>query len=256
MQNCMNDFVVSLIPSIDPPFRPQYHLLIIQYQENSSSNYSADLKASLLNSKSTEGITGNISQALSLNFDIISAFGYGFAAKLSIDISSAKARILADSLLRGENGKTIHFENTSTYRYRELVDDENVGVVRELTTGLVIDIDGRTDKNGFVYMDVSVQLSKQGADLSGRGSPPPTSKRQVETSVNTKNGVPVRIAGIVLREDSNYSNGIFPLGSTGSKQEISEFVIYILPFSTPVREGLEYLPDPEVMFNELVKYAQ
>ena len=245
----------SFIEPLDqPPTQTQYHVLIIQYHQNSSSNYSAELKASVLNSQSREGVTAEFSQVLNLNFDIISAFGYGFAADLSFDISSSKARILVDNLLRGEDGRTVHFENTSTYRYRELADDDKQGVIRELTTGFIIDIDGRSDNNGFVHMDILVQLSKQGTDSSKTGTPPPTSKRQLKTSVNAASGTPVRIAGIVLREDSNYQNGIFPLGGTGAQQEISEFVIYILPFSIPANEDMGSLPDPNDMYRELVKY--
>lgn len=243
----------SFIDPIDkPPVQTQYHILIIQYQQNSSSNYSGDLGISVLNDDSEDGITADLSQVLNLNFDIVSAFGYGFAADLSLDISSSRARILADNLLRGESGKPIHFENTSTYRYREVTDNNSPGVIRELTTGLMIDIIGRADNEDFVHMDVSVQLSKQGVDVSNRGSLPPSTARRLETSLNTPSGTPVRIAGIVLQEDSSYSSGIFPLANTGDSQEQSEFVIYILPFSIPVVGDREYLPDPETMFWELV----
>jgi len=242
-----------LIDPIDkPPVQTQYHILIIQYQHNNTSNYAAELGIAPLNKDSTEGAGANLSQALNLNFDIISAFGYGFAADLSFDIASSRALILVDNLLRGESGKPTHFENTSTYRYREVTENNSLGIVRELTTGLIIDITGRVDHADLVYMNVSIQLSKQGVNVLNRGTLPPSTARIVETSVNTASGIPVRIAGLVLEENSAYSNGIFPLGGTGNSREVSEFVIYILPFAVSTDDGRNYLPDPETMFRELV----
>ncbi len=249
------DHVDRPIPQI------RYELLVIQYQEGASLTWNRSAENKLIEeSTGEEGdgtveavaeaaknvFLGSIGELLSLSFDIVSTFGYQFAVKFSLELGKNTAQILADTTLNGLSGEDIKFQNTNTFRYRDIEIDpdtgeqRNTGVTREITSGLIIDINGWVSGNGMITMDVSATVSKRGANVSSTtGSPPPTSEKIVSTHVRTRSGEPIIISGLIQQELNESEKKLPGLGdipiagapfkNKNKTQETSEMVIYIVP---------------------------
>lgn len=215
------------LAAVDRPI-PQikYELLVIQHQEgrqlshdfslsnNVLSQYSPSLGTSSTVTSATTGSTfpataflGNIGKLLSLSFDVVSTFGYLFALNLNASLGNAQARVLADTTLNGLSGQSIKFQNTETYRYRDTFINPDTGkvdpngVVREITSGLIVDINGWVSGDGMITMNVAATISKQGTSSStSAGSLPPTSEKIVNTQVRTASGSPVVIGGLIEQD--------------------------------------------------------
>jgi len=228
-----------------PTPQVRYQFLVIKYQEGESLNWGASLESSLTSSDSKNAFLGTIGQLLSLNFDIVSTFGYQFAVKLNLDLSSNKARILADTTLNSISGEEVIFRNTETFRYRDIEIDENgnprpTGVIREITAGLIFSIKGWISGDEMITMDVKATLSKKGTDVNiATGSLPPTSENIINTKVRTYSGEPIVIGGL-MREEKRVNVQKIPvlgdiplIGYLFQKKkeslENSELVIYIQP---------------------------
>ena len=114
----------------------------MQYQDGQTFNSSALFEAGPEPRTGTRtALLGTMGNLLSLNFDIVSTFGYQFALQLNLDLSTNRARVLADTTLVGLSDQEINFQNTETFRYREIEVDEDgktkyTGVTREITAGL------------------------------------------------------------------------------------------------------------------------
>lgn len=233
---------------IDQPV-PQirYDLLVIQYQHGENDDFSYSFENQVLQDGATSAFLGSIGQLLGLNLNIVSTFGYMFAIKLNVDIGTDRASVLADTTLNGISGQRIKFQNTNTYRYRDAEIDPDTGsatdtgVTREITSGLIIEIDGWVSGNDVITMDVSATVSKQGADTSGTstGSLPTTSEKVVSTHVRTASGEPVVIGGLIQQDYEERIKKIPLLGDipwvgkafqqrTGSLEN-TELAIYIVP---------------------------
>lgn len=230
---------------VDRPI-PQirYDLLVIQYQEGESLNFSSSWSNEVAEEGAETTFLGSIGQLMTLNFDIVSNFGYLFAADLSLDIAETRAIIMADTTLNGLSGEDLKFQNTNTYRYRDYEIDpdtgetRSTGVTRELTSGLIINLNGWVSGDGMITMQVSATVSKQGSDSSS-GNPPTTSEKVVTTHVRTPSGKPVIIGGLI-QQDENYSINKIPilgdiplLGLLFQNRvesiDTTELVIYVVP---------------------------
>jgi type II secretory pathway component GspD/PulD (secretin) len=224
----------------------RYELLVVQYEAGESLNWGVSLDTSSLTGVEQNAFLGSIGKLLSLNFDIVSTFGYLFAIKLNADLGTNKANVLADTTLNGISGQEIKFQNTTTTRYREVEIDPNTGkpnftgVTREVTSGLIISMNGWVSGDGIITMKVSSTVSKQGADTSATtGNPPPTSEKVVATNVRTISGKPVVIGGLMQQEKTYIVNKVPFLGDIPllgllfqSKSDTltnTELVIYIVP---------------------------
>jgi type II secretory pathway component GspD/PulD (secretin) len=223
----------------------RYQLLVIQYNESEGLNWANSFEASLAKAGSRTAFLGKVGQLLSLNFDVISIFGYQFALKLNTDLSTSKARILADTTLNGISGQQIRFQNTETFRYREVEIDEEgnriyTGITREITAGLIFDIAGWVSGDGMITMGVKATVSKRGTDVSlTSGSLPPTSENVIDTQVRTFSGEPVVIGGLIRQEVGSTVSRVPLLGdipvlgylfqSRKETAESTELVVYILP---------------------------
>ena len=175
---------------------------------------------------------------------------------MNAKISDSEARILADTTLNGLTGEDISFQNTNTYRYRDMEIDpdtgevKSTGVTREITSGLIISINGWVSGDNMVTMDVKSTVSKRGADVSSStGNPPPTSEKVISTHVRTQSGEPVIISGLLQQErDVIYQKtpilSSIPLLGWLFTSEVetstnTELIIYIVPFiEYPERERL------------------
>lgn len=233
---------------IDKPI-PQirYELLVVQYQESRNKDFNLSASNEILKEGAQTSILGTLGNLLNLNLDIVSTFGYQFAVNLNAKLNNSEARILADTTLNGLTGENISFQNTNTYRYRDMEIDpdtgkaKSTGVTREITSGLIININGWVSGDEMITMNVKSTVSKRGADVSSTsGNPPPTSEKVINTHVRTPSGKPVIIGGLLQQEKdiawqkTPFLSSIPLLGwlftSRVETFENTELVIYIVPY--------------------------
>jgi type II secretory pathway component GspD/PulD (secretin) len=241
------DLFLKDLEIIDRPQpRIRYDLFIIQVQESSNLNWSVQAEARSVRPGDRTMVTGQLGNLLNLNFDIITVFGYQFAAKLNLAISDSKANVFADTTLFGLSGQEIKFQNTSTYRYRDSNIDPNTGkpiytgVTREIVSGLVLEIKGWVSGDGMITTTVTASVSKRGAEVSSAaGNPPPTSERVLTTQVRARSGETVVLSGL-RQNDSSIVEQRLPLfskipllgwlfKSKNNSNENSQMIIYLVP---------------------------
>jgi type II secretory pathway component GspD/PulD (secretin) len=235
---------------IDMP-KPQirYQLLVIQYQRSENLNWNKSLTINSSSADPGRVLSGTFSNLFNINFDIISGFGYQTAVQLNLQLGEDKARVLADTTLNGISGQDIKFENTNTFRYRDTTIDPETGkpfytgTTREITSGLVLGVNGWVSGDGMITMKVNAAISKQddsGSNTSATTNPPPTSERVVNTQVRTKSGTPVVIGGLLQIEKTESVKKTPLLGSIpligklfqdiDRSDVTTEMVIYIIPY--------------------------
>jgi len=229
-----------------PQPRIRYDLFIIQVQESSSLSWNAQAEARFVRPGDRTMVTGQLGNLLNLNFDIITVFGYQFAAKLNLAISDNKANVFADTTLFGLSGQEIKFQNTSTYRYQDSHIDPDTGkpaysgVTREIVSGLVLEIKGWVSGDGMITTNVTASVSKRGAEISSaRGNPPPTSERVLTTQVRARSGETVVLSGLrqndssIVEQRLPFFSKIPLLGwlfkSKNNSTENSQMIIYLVP---------------------------
>jgi len=245
-----NERKVMFLKDLEVIDRPQprirYDLFIIQVQESSNLNWNPQAEVRFVRPGDRTMVTGQLGNLLNLNFDIITVFGYQFAARLNAAIAENQASVFADTTLFGLSGQEIKFQNTSTYRYRDSnVDPETgkpiySGITREIVSGLVLDINGWVSGDGMITTTVSASVSKRGADLSsGAGNPPPTSEKVLTTQVRARSGETVVLSGL-RQNDSTLIEQRVPvisrlpiLGwlfkSKNNTRENTQMIIYLVP---------------------------
>jgi type II secretory pathway component GspD/PulD (secretin) len=231
---------------VDRP-KPQirYELLVIQHQKGSSLDWSRALSAAKPSSGS-DSLVASLSELLSLNFDVVSQFGVLFSAQLSLELKDSLARIFADTTLSALSGQEVKFQNTSTYRYAEATYDPDTkrytysGATREITSGLILGVNGWVSGDRMITMTVNATISKQGTSSSTDLSVlPPTTEKVVTTQVRTSSGVPISIGGLKQTDTSLTVDKLPILGdlpllgllfrNKSETSEETEFEIYIVP---------------------------
>jgi type II secretory pathway component GspD/PulD (secretin) len=229
-----------------PPPRIRYDLFIIQVQESFGLDWSTSYEMRRLQPGDMTMVTGQLGSLLNLNFDVITVFGYQFAARINAALSENQASVFADTTLFGLSGQEIKFQNTSTYRYRDSNMDPETGrpifsgVTREITSGLVLNISGWVSGDGMITTTVTAEVSKRGADVSSSsGNPPPTSEKILTTQVRSRSGETVILSGLRQNDDSIVEGGV-PLASKipflgwlfksrNTTSERTQMVIYLVP---------------------------
>ena len=229
-----------------PRSRIRYDIFIIQLQDSSTLNWDIGVEARTLRQGDRTMITGQFGSLLNLNFDVITVFGYQFAAKLNAAINGNQANVFADTTLFGLSGQEIKFQNTSTYRYRDSnIDPETgkpiySGVTREIVSGLVLEINGWVSGDGMITTTVNASVSKRGADVSSAiGNPPPTSERVLTTQVRARSGETVVLSGLrqndstIVEQRLPFLSRIPILGwlfkSKNKTNENTQMIIYLVP---------------------------
>ena len=230
----------------------RYQLLVIQHREGDSESININFDNRVL-SESGQGIfdsvyLGQIGRLLNLNFDVISTVGYAFGLELNAALNSTRSRVLTDTTLNSLSGREVRFQNTDTFRYidREINPDTGKlqvgGVTREITSGLIISINGWTSGDGVVSMRVSATISNRTGDTtsSTRNNPPGTSERVVNAEVRAQSGTPVVISGLIQQSAEERTErvpffGRWPilrhlLRNTVETVQESELVIYLVPY--------------------------
>ncbi len=228
-----------------PSDRISYDLLIVQVQKSSSDNWDASLSARPVSPGSFTDLSAAVSPFGMFNIDVVAAFGYSFAAGLSAAVADNKAEIYADTVLHGVSGTPINFRNTNTYRYRDPYIDAETGkksgsgVTREIVSGLVLDVTGWVSGDGMITTKVNASISRQGADVSSTGNPPPTSEKIVTTEVRGKSGEVIVLSGLI-QDDTTTVEDRTPLISKipllgwlfkkhQKTEEKNEMYIYLVP---------------------------
>ncbi|MCL2832218.1 MAG: type II and III secretion system protein [Treponema sp.] len=229
-----------------PQPRIRYDLFIIQVQDSTNLNWNVQAEARPVRPGDRNMVTGRLGNLLNLNFDIITVFGYQFAAKLNAAISDNQASVFADTTLFGLSGQEIKFQNTSTYRYRDSNIDPDTGkpiysgVTREIVSGLVLEIKGWVSGDGMITTTVSASVSKRGADVSSSaGNPPPTSEKVLTTQVRARSGETVVLSGLrqndstIIEQRTPFISKIPILGwlfkTKDNTAENTQMIIYLVP---------------------------
>jgi len=229
-----------------PRPRIRYDLFIIQVQDSTNLTWSASAEARMLRPGDRTTVTGQLGNLFNLNFDVITVFGYQFAAKLNAAISENQASVFADTTLFGVSGQEIKFQNTSTYRYRDSNIDPDTGkpiysgVTREIISGLVLEISGWVSGDGMVTTNVTAAVSKRGAEVpSTIGNPPPTSEKVLTTQVRARSGETVILSGLrqndstIIEQRMPFISKIPVLGwlfkSKNNTTENTQMIIYLVP---------------------------
>ncbi len=239
--------LLEQLKEIDRPGRlVRYDLLILQYEKGTNLSWGISSSVRPMEMKDRTVLSGEIGNLLNINFDAITAFGLLFSEKINTAIAQNKAVVFADTTLYGLSGEKISFKNTNTYRYRDAAIDAQSGkesfstITREITSGLVIEIDGWVSGDDVITMTINTSVSKQGVDVSKKsGNPPPTSEKNIVTKIRAKNGEPVVLSGLSQSDYSESSQGVpyvsdVPvLGNLFKAKDVSdtktEMTIYILP---------------------------
>jgi hypothetical protein len=229
-----------------PQPRIRYDLFIIQVQDGINLNWNVQADARLVRPGDRTMVMGQLGNLLNLSFDIVTLFGYQFAAKLNAAISNNEASVFADTTLFGLSGQEIKFQNTSTFRYRDSnIDPDtgkpvNSGVTREIVSGLVLDIKGWVSGDGMITTSVAASVSKRGADVSSTaGNPPPTSEKLLTTQVRARSGETVVLSGLrqndstIVEQRVPFISKIPVLGwffkSRNNTTENTQLLIYLVP---------------------------
>lgn len=238
------------LESIDRP-KPQirYELLVIQYNKTKQKKISNEHSVSTSSEPDTASLVSNLGNLFSMNIDVISEFGYQFAAKLSAALTDNVAQVFADTTLNGLSGQEIKFQNTDTSRYPSLEYDESsgkytaTGATKEITSGLIVSINGWVSGDDMITITVNATVSKQNSSASTSSSDnnalPSTSERVVTTQVRTPSGKAIVISGLIKEDTDKTINktpllGSIPLigllfRSEDNTKSKSEIVIYIVP---------------------------
>lgn len=227
-----------------PKAQIRYQLLVVQYEKSENINWAKSLEVKKTKGKPMSEFSGIMSNIFNINFDIVSKFGYQFIAKLNFELAENKARVLADTTLNGITGEEVKFQNTNTFRYIDKTLDSNgkplYGSMREITSGLLLNIKGNVSGDGMITMEVNAQVSKQGSGGVTSGVLPPTSEKIVKTKVRTPSGKPIIIGGLLQVEQNSSEKKIPGLGDIpiaglafkdiNGSETVTEMVIYIVPY--------------------------
>jgi type II secretory pathway component GspD/PulD (secretin) len=242
----LNDLAI-----IDRP-KPQlrYELLVVEYMKNKDARMSRGIQISPAEEGSEAGamsFLGNLSNVMNLSFDVVAQFGYQFAANLSVQLGDNTAEVYANTTLNGLSGQEIKFQNTDTYRYQEFEVDADTGnisrtgVTREITSGLIVTLNGWVSGDDMITISVNATVSKQNNNSSNDTTAlPTTSERVVHTQVRTPSGKPVVLSGLVKEDVNKIIRKIPLLGDIPllgrlfrdqtDTNEKTEIVIYIVPY--------------------------
>ncbi|MCR4580371.1 MAG: type II and III secretion system protein [Treponema sp.] len=229
-----------------PLARLSYDLLILQYDDVKQNQWATSLGAKVRSLGDRNDASVSLGSVMSLNMNVVTAFGLTFAAGLQNSIEENRSKVFADTTLHGVSGKQITFQSTNTYRYRDNNVDPDTGkpiysgVTRELSSGIKLEVLGWVSGEGMITTSVSASISRQGLDTSSStGNPPPTSEKLVTTEVCGKSGEPIILSGLVQDSDEEnikrtpFLSKLPLLGwlfkSRGKSSQKDQMVIYLVP---------------------------
>jgi Flp pilus assembly secretin CpaC len=221
--------------------------LVVEYKKNNDSRFSSAFGIMKSDEEPSMSFLGNISNIMNLNFDVVAQFGYQFAAGLSGQLGENTAQVYADTTLNGLSGQEIRFQNTDTYRYQEFEADADTGsvsrtgVTREISSGLIVSLNGWASGDDMITISVNATVSKQNNNQSTDSTAiPSTSERIVNTQIRTPSGKPIVLSGL-MKDDTNKNIkrvpilGYIPLINLLFRDKVetkekTEIVLYIVPY--------------------------
>ena len=229
-----------------PLQRLSYDLLILQYDDVKQNQWASNINAKVRSLGDRNNANLSLGSVMSLNMNVVTAFGLTFAAGLQTSIEENHTRVFADTTLHGISGKPITFQSTNTYRYRDNNVDPDTGkpvysgVTRELSSGIKLDVLGWVSGDGMITTSVSASISRQGVDTSSStGNPPPTTEKLVTTEVSGKSGEAIILSGLVQDAQQTLHKGLpflskIPLlgllfKSKARSDEKTKMIIYLIP---------------------------
>ncbi len=233
-KNELEDFNNFLSYTDKPLPQIKYQILVVQYTKNKNYSIKPEARQDLSNAGNSNDSTyifnADLSNILSLNFDVISKLGYQFAINLNSQLSQNIANVFTDTSLTGLSGETIQFQNTDTYRYIEYELDKTTlsktsSTTQTITSGLIVEINGWISGDNMITMEVNATVSKQNAATDS--GLPSTSERIINTKVRTESGKPVIISGLI-KEEINENKSL--IWQKSKSKEQSEIVIYLIPY--------------------------
>lgn len=239
------------LAAIDKP-RPQirYQLLILELEDTNNLTWQAGITASSTDLQSGPGFSltkGSFSGLLGLNFDVISTFGLKFGIDLNWQMTSQKAKVVADTTLQALSGEKISFRNTRTIRVPVTTSQSASGStsattttdLREVTSGLILSIEGTASGARMITLKLDSTLSKNMGASADKTSIATTTEKVLTTTVRTEVGVPVAVTGLKQEQVIETVNKIPILGdipllgwlftTTTNNPVQTQYVIYIIP---------------------------
>ena len=247
----------------------RYELLVMQFQEGKTLSITPGM--TLQTGQGGNAFSGALGQLMNFNFDVVGSFGATFGASLNAAITNSDAKVVADTTLNGLSGEKVSFQNTtSTYYAANEISTTGsatvVGSVNQLSSGLIMTLQGWISSDDMVTLQVDATLSKQdttplptGSDNSNSVTlPPNTTEKKLSTQVRMLSGQPLVIGGLKEEEKTTNKNktpilGDIPLlgllfQSTSDQISHTEFAIYIVPILDR--------PDEQTMSSEdrMMKY--
>jgi general secretion pathway protein D len=247
---------------VDQPI-PQirYDILVILYMEDETFQWNQNLNENIVTIQHPPGqessaVLATLGRVFTLSFDVVTNFGVQFAMELNAGLLNDKAKVLADTTLNGLSGEKVSFQNTNTYRYRSFEINPNTGelwptgVVNEIVSGLIINVNGWVSGDDMITMEVEAEVSRLGSDVDiGTLKEPPTFEKIVKTHVRSRSGELLAIGGLITEDKTSTMQKTPLLGDIpvlgaffrSEKDEMnrSVFVIYILPHAEYLYKGTE-----------------
>src|SRR5208282_4929943 len=115
-------------------------------------------------SNAGNSFAGALGQLMNFNFDVVGSFGIGFGMSLNAAITDSDVNVVADTTLNGISGEKISFQNTtSTYYAANEISTTGtatvVGSVNQLSSGLILNLQGWISSDDMVTLQVDATLS-------------------------------------------------------------------------------------------------
>jgi general secretion pathway protein D len=248
----------------------RYEVLVLQLEENQGLNLDTSITYSPDDDDSSTGFIGTLAGLASLNFDVVSQFGYLFSTSLSLELTDSVSDVLVDTTLHALSGEEISFQSTNTSRIATTTTDDDTGETEvtgytEITSGLIIEITGEVSGDGMITMEVESTISSETStsdDDDDDSSVPTTTEKVVTSHIRSQSGESIILSGLKQRETVVSINKVPILGSIPllgylfrNKTETlksSELIITIVPYR---EEDLPQSAD-DVYSNIYERYCQ
>ena len=233
------------LSAIDRP-KPQvkYQILVLSVAETNDDSWEPGLTLSASTASPGAVLQKGVFEGLmNLGFDVIASFGIDFALSLQWKILNNKANVVADTVLAALSGEKITFKNTTTVRVKdtEVVSSSTTTttqIVREISSGLILNIEGWVSGNRMITMKLESTLSDNVSSDSDTDLPK-TTEKVFTTTVRTQVGKPIAVTGLKQKQLVESVAKIPLLGDipwvgkvfrTKSKSlSDTQYLIYIIP---------------------------
>ena len=237
------------VEAIDHP-KPQikYQLMVLEVEDTDTNSWSAGITATPSSSSLGANLVQGVFQsALNLSFDVIGVLGADFAVTLQWQMAHNKAHVVADTTLEGLSGEKIAFKNTTTIRVNDTELSSSSGsttttstpIVREISSGLIVNLQGWESGGRMVTMNIDTTLSKNIAGDSSN-SLPTTTEKVLTTTARTEVGKPISVTGLKQRQMTENVSKVPFLGdipllgklfqSTSYSLTDANYLVYIIPY--------------------------